>query len=329
MKYMKSILVSSVVFFLVFNSKKREKIIDNNFYITYNPFLCISCLIVVLLICTFTFLGSSEDGEYISNSNPLYEYVIFIMVLAWYYGGGKPYTTFMWIICATYYVLLGVISGDRSSSFMLLTLIVLYKLHDISIAKILVLCFLGILAANSIALFRIGAFSSPAVLMTQGLKSFFSDTAAHSYYTSITIYYYLDRVGGGIIIFFGWILTIFTGSLFLDRTTVELSALAAEIESNGGGGLLQPSFFAFYGYIGVALGTLIVCFFVSKVFYTWNNVFSVMLRYVIPVMSFRWYLYSPTTFFRACLINFGIIYLFTKLINDTSIAKKRKFDCTK
>ncbi len=329
---MKSILITSVIFYLVFNAHKKKiqrSINDDRIKLTIkqNSLISIVCLIGVLLICTYSFTGAVEAGEYVSNQSALYEYVILIMVIAWYYGGKKPYLAMLWVLCAAYYVLLGIMAGDRSSAFMLLTLIILYKMHDVSVSKIVLFCLVGIFAANTVAMFRTGdlAGASGIGLVTQGLKSFFSDTAAQSYYSGLTIYYYLDKIGNGVTLFFNWILTLFTGSLFVDRSSVELSSLAFDYNPNGGGGLFQPQFFAFYGYVGVALGALLVSYIISKIYFTWNNAYCLMLRYLIPVMCFRWYLYTPTTFFRACLFNFGIMYLATKIFDSVfggSQAKK-------
>ena len=327
---MKCILITSVIFYLFFRSKRKREIEQKGKNVVslsdkQNPFVSIVCLIAVLLICTYSFDGSVSRDEYQSNTSAIYEYVIFIMVLAWYYGGKNTFIKLFWVFCALYYVLMGILSGDRSSAFMLLTLIALYKFRDISIGKILFFTLLGIFAANSVALYREGAFSGGIGLQmyAQGLKSFFSDTAAQSYYSGLTIFYYLDKVGDGVTIFFKWVLSLFTGSLFIDRSAVELSKLAADLNPNGGGGFFQSMFYSFYGYLGVAMGSSIVAYIIKKVFYSWKNTFSLLLAFVIPVMSFRWYLYTPTTFFRACLLNFGIMYLATKAFNTFVHNKKR------
>lgn len=335
---MKCILITALVFYLVFKHKKNKGYMQNpvlnnylkNNYSTVslsgqsNSLISIVCLLLVLVICTNFFNGSVSGDDYQSNSNALYEYVIFIMVLAWYYGGNNTFVKFFWMLCAAYYVLMGIMAGDRSSAFMLLTLIALYKIKNISIGKMLILCLLGIFAANTVAMFREGSLTRGMglELYAQGLKSVFSDTAAQSYYSGLTIFYYLDKVGNGMMIFFEWVLSLFTGSLFVDRSAVELSKLAANYNPNGGGGFFQSMFFSFYGYVGVALGSGVVAYIISKIYYSWNNTFSQMLMFVIPVMSFRWYLYTPTTFFRACLLNFGIMYLATKLFNS-AFHKKR------
>lgn len=316
---MKCILTSSVVFYLVFRANKMVQEDDNFVRLSnrQNQFVSIICLTTVIFICILGYEGSAGDGEYVSNSNPLYEYVIFFMTLAWYYGGKLNFVKYIWVLCAALYVILGILAGDRSSSFMLLLLIALYKLRAIGLKKIIFFSFAGITLANAISLYRVGAESTGLAVYSIGLKSFFSDTAAQSYYSGITILYYLDRVNNDIIIFLKWIVTILTGSLFFDRSTVDLPKLAAEMNPNGGGGLFQASFFAFYGYWGVAIGSLFVSYLISKVFYSWRNTFSILLRFVIPAMSFRWYLYNPTAFFRACFINFGIIYLFVVILNNS------------
>ena len=231
----------------------------------------------------------------------------------------------MWAFCAAYYLFIGLIAGDRSSAFMLMALIVLYKFKDLSIRKVLILCLAGIFAANAIFLFREGSIfgGGDAVLYKQGLRTFFSDTAAQSYYSGLTIYYYFDRIiNDTVSLFINWVITIFSGSLFVDRTTVEFSKLAADYNFNGGGGLFQPTFYAFYGYLGVVLGSIIVAYLLKKVYYSWNNTFCMLLWFVIPAMSFRWYLYTPTTFFRACLFNFGILYLVAKVFDNMTKPSK-------
>lgn len=320
----KCLLITSSMFFCALNRtkvvNKKNCVNISNLKLKRNKLLSLAIMSFVAFISMYGFTGSVGDN-YESNSNPLFEYAVLFMILAWYYGGSIKICRLLWGIVAVFYIGVALLAGDRSSSFMLLLLIALYVLKNVSMRRMLTYAFGGILFANIIEMYRTSSTLSinTSEVFSRGLQTFFSNTAAQSYYTGLTIYYYLDDVQNSLYLFGAWIVTLFTGSAIIDRSLVDLSSLAGIYNYNGGGGLFQPYFYLFYGYIGVAIGSYITGLLLRKTFFEWKGAYANLLAFLITAMCFRWYLYTPTTLFRSCLINFGIIYLFfeytNKLIN--------------
>ena len=324
---MKSILVSSCMFYIVMaNTTRVEKkrsiqiVLDTDSH--KNDIICFSCLLVTLFACFFGFNGSAENGHYVSNNNPIFEYAILFYVFAWTYKGKNKFWLVCWYGCSAVYIAIAFAAGDRSSSFMLLFIIALYNLNKISIGKLIVFGFLGITLANIINQYRVSGLERVMLsgVFEKGLKTFFSDTAAQSYYTALTIYEYNDIITNQIQLFFNWIISIFTGGLIVKRDSVDLPRLASMYDINGGGGLFQPYFYLLFKYWGVAIGSLITAYIIKNVYRKWNNGFCNMLKVLIPAMSLRWYLYFPTVLYRTCIVNFFIIYIFVKAVDKLTAA---------
>ena len=324
---MKCILLSSVIFYFVMRWTNKG-VVNRDIKIqeANNPLLAIGCTIVSILICLFSFNGSVSTSEgYTSNNSALFEYAIFVYVLAWYYGKHSKLSMTIWFIGVLFYLITALMAGDRSSAFTLIAVLATIYFRRLGLKYLFLLCFLGILSANAIAQYRVGMQGNLVdFFLVSSLRTVFSDTAAYSYYAGLTVYYFLEHISNGLTIFYGWFISLFTGSLFIDRDTVEMTLLATRLYDNAGGGFFQSYFYAFYGYLGVAIGTLIVAIIISKVYFSWNNNFSILLGLVLPAMSFRWYLYTPTTFFRACLLNFGIMYLVLYIFNLLTKTNRNK-----
>lgn len=309
---MKCILVSSLVFYISMcwtSIAKIQFVNEHNTRLKNNGLISLLCLFIVLLICVFSFSGGVSEGEYTSNDNPLFEYALFFFVLAWYYSGNHYILKMLWILCCLLYLITALTAADRSSAFMLLIVIALYYIKVIKLSRVFLLGFFGVLVANFIDLYRNGMGTTAYALLGRGLQTVFSDTVGHACYTSLTIYYYESVINNQLEIFISWLITLFSGSLFVDRESVHLPMLATRYYMNGGGGFFQPYFFFFFKYVGVALGTLLVSYLIILVNKSKTNNYFILLRYIIPAMSLRWYLYGPTTLFRACFIMFFVIFL--------------------
>lgn len=328
---MKGILVSSCVFYIMMISSKIKKPISDNSIAQFrshnNSVVCLICLLFTIFACFFGFNGSAADGEYVSNNNPVFEYAILFFVLGWDYGSKNKNMLLLWYFCSVLYIVTALVAGDRSSAFMLLFVITLYHFNKLSLKKMMMFGFLGIALANFIGQYRTGALGDGMALglVSRGLKSIFMDTAAQSYYTSLTIYEYNDTITNQLQIFLGWIVSIFSGGIIVDRTSIDLPRLAAEYDRNGGGGLFQPYFYLFYGYMGIALGSLLTAKIIKVVYKNYRNAFFTSLKILIPAMSLRWYLYSPTTLFRTCIVNFFIICLIMKIVDQATC--KQQINC--
>lgn len=347
--YLKSILIVSSVFYLgsldfrsrYFEVFKRKNYCTNddleNFFLShYNPLNSILALCMIIAIMIFAFDGSASglSDEYVSNTNPLYEYCIFLFAFSWVYGKRSKIIRIFISLVALLYIFNGLITGDRSSSFMLMVLIASYRLKNkIVIKKMLILCILAILLANAIAVYRTDGITSSYLysLLNRGMLTFFSDTVAHSCYSGLTIAYFSDfYLGNKFSDFLSWIISLFFGSSVLNYMDIKLEEVvfaARSMFDNGGGGLF-PAYFYFYGdYVGVLFGSLISMIIIRFVYYHSDLGYCRMLSYILPAMSLRWYLYTPSTLFRACLINFLIIFFFFYFIDVLTLKNKRSILC--
>lgn len=310
---MKGILITSCIFYIVM----LRSSLNNNYQLhkpnirNQNYIISIICLIISVLSCLFGFNGSAEDGEYQSNNSPIFEYAVLFYVLAWAYGNQNKILVRYWYVCSILYIFIALLAGDRSSSFMLLFVIALNNINKLSLKRIFLFGFLGIMLANFIGQYRIGGIGGSIILdlASRGLKTLFMDTAAQSYYTSLTIYEYNETISNQLQLFGGWVISLFSGGLFIDRESINLAYLASMYDHNGGGGLFQPYFYLFGRFVGIIIGSLLVAYIIKNVYWKWNNDYSNLLKVIIPAMSLRWYLYSPTTFFRTCIINFFFLYI--------------------
>lgn len=335
--YAKSLLIVSSVFSIFFCDISKYKeyndtVIDKKHLEPYdNPLLSIISLLILVLIFIFCFDGTSvlTGGLYSSNENALYEYSIFFFALAWLYGSSRKYIRIAWVVLASYYVIIGILTGDRSSCFMVIVMVVLYLWRKANLFKISIYAILGVIFANGIAIFRNlmnynGLSSIVSVLLSNGNGVLFSDTAYYSCHSGLTILAYSELYNGSkIILFLKWLVSLVTGDLFIKGNEYELVVAAREFNYNGGGGVF-PAYFYFYGgLIGVAIASIITAYIIKRIYFKEKGEFSIILRYIIPAMSLRWYLYSPATLYRSCLINFGIIFLGFMCIHNLLLKRKR------
>ena len=90
---------------------------------------------------------------------------------------------------------------------------------------------------------------------------------------------------------------------------------------NNGGGLYSSFFYAFGGYLFVALGAIVLGYILKKVLSNRDTNKSVF-KIALVVYAFRWYLYNPSTLFKGCLIYTGLVYLLCCFINHNLSFKR-------
>lgn len=290
--------------------------------------------LVILFIILLTGYSSEvlTSDVYVSNSNPLYEYALVIYLIVWLFSEKSKFIQIMMIIYSACYILYSLNFGDRSAAFLMLALLfMIYYEKKISVMKLLILVIVAVFIANIIAVIRSdgsGSMDFSSILANTVDRGLYSDTVSYSYYSGITITALHHKDMDAPLYFFSYV-----KSLFLGTGSSEYSSLSSYARShytdlfNRGGGFFFTSFYAWFGYIGIALSAYVLGLIIRKV-YSRDGVYAQIYQILIIVFSFRWYLYSPTVFFRSVFVvatvAYGICLIFDHISRSNISNKKDK-----
>lgn len=290
----------------------------------YNPAISIGMLLLGIYITITQFSGKSTGGDYVSNSNALYEYVIMFVLLGLYYSGENKILRRLFDVLAIFYILQGVMFGDRSSAFMMVLLLAMvYFQKRLKIEKVLFFSFLGILASNIIGVLRSAVLSVGSlvqVLLNRGAYIFFSDTVSFSFYSGITIISFKDiYTGDKLELFVRWIKNFLMGG----GNSTDLALLVQrQYIHNGGGGMFPIPFYFYGGYLFVACIAIMLGLLIRMIF-TGKSRWAFLMQYLMIVYVFSWYIYSPQGLIRTLLVNFSIVYFVCVCTQNLSRGKTR------
>ena len=304
---------------------QAKDITKDNFKRKDNIIIAYGGLAVMYIILLFGYDINSLNGEgYVSNNNPLIEYAIVIFAVVWLYSGDNRIVIILLKLFSFVYVILSMSFGDRSAAFLMILLYYLLFISEkrklnLTLIKIITLAFIAILISNFAASYREAAdFNFLSIIKDALERGIYSDTVSYSYYASITITAasHLDDTFG---YFLEYLKTLVAGG-----GSSEFGNLARYVQENylyNVGGGLYPSYFYFgLGYSGVFFSALILALIIRKI-YSLNNLYALIYQILIPVLSIRWYLYGPTTFYRSILIITSILLLLC-YIADLVLKKK-------
>lgn len=322
---LKSVLLTVSILSLLITPRMVKKATEHSFLEVErkrNLVISIGGLAFILIALLFGYERGIPGigGVYVSNAKPIYEYAILVFLIVWFYGKGLKSVNTLLLMCSMVYITQGLYYGDRSSAMVLLALIIMVAINRITLGRMLFFMVFGILSANLIAIIRdyamLGFDEILRRLLSKGPLLLFSDTASYSFYAGTTIVasrnilpetplYYLAK----------FILAVFIGSSHAMTADADISAVVSKINYNAGGGL-YPSYFYYWGeFFGVIVGAIILGVVIYTVF-TRKTPFFALFQYYLTIMSFRWYLYTPLTFFRTSLliysILFGLCFIFDK-----------------
>ncbi len=328
--YAKCILLTITIVSLILTPKAIEKAISiniNSFKRKSNSIISyvgIACIIYALI---FGYVRIDAGSGYVSNAKPLYEYAILVFLMVWYYAKDKGLINYFLLpLFATVYIIQGLYYGDRSSALVLMVLIAMLYMTKLSVSRMLAFGLAGVILSNTIGILRsndLGFGGLVRQFNDLGHLVLFSDTASYSYYAGITIVasrlslpenpiYYLQK----------FILGIFLGSSTSLTNEANITVVVRQVYFNGGGGL-YPSYFYFWGeYWGLIIGAIILGLVLYKAFTT-NSAYFILMQLYLTTMCFRWYLYTPMTFFRTSIAVFTLIYGLCLLADR--LTPKRKY----
>lgn len=274
-----------------------------------NPIIFYVGMIGAFFILVFFSYASSTTGSYESNTNPLYEYCLVIIPILWLYSGNKIIRKILLTVFIAIYVIKAILHGDRSSMIPMALFLYFMYFGDrkISGVKIVFFALGGILFSNLISVYRISSSWNGVIqnfLSRYGGTLFTSDTVSMSYYTSVVVEITHNEVATPWKYFFDFVLGLFLGGGFRNA---DVNTFVLNYHFHRYGGFFYSWFYFWFGITGVILGAVMVGIILKKAFTRKGNYFE-MLKLMIIIFSFRWYLYSPLVFFRSILIVFSVVY---------------------
>ncbi len=329
----KSILLSMAIFNIFLDNTLIEfdkiKLGDiestrkNNSIISYGG---VFVLIFIIMYAFFT-VGLRNNGTYVSVSSSIFEYSWIVVCFTWYYSKNKFFPKFIMITYFVMYTYIFVNAGDRSSIIIMLFLIaILFFYKFINIKNMVAIILIGVPFMNVIGIVRdLTAFKIADVISKVYERGLYVDTVSYAYYGGLAVASLYERVQNKVAMIFGF----WGRCLGIDSEFGSLPEYATKNFPdllNNGGGIYANYFYAFGGYIGVTIGSLLLGIIVHIILKNRNESFF-PYKILLVIFVARWYLYSPMTLFRGVfvlgtlvLILCRIIYLFsTKIISKFNI----------
>ena len=283
-----------------------------------NDFFFIVCLLFFIVCYTQGLTGNNifeaggYGGDIAKSKSTLFEYGIIplSLMLIFSFDNKRLYLSY---IAAFLFIFKSLIYGGRIEVIELTICILLVKLQNIwSIKKISLVIIVG-----AIFMATWGAYRT----LDKGMSLVFSDeNASEVYFSSMRIHYLIDK---GILSFADRteaLIWYFIGTVIPQSMQPPLGNLQQylkDVYPSGGGGLAMTYFYAYGGYLAVALLSL----FVVKVFNKRSSKKPAMRIYSMFVVAMipRWYAYYPVHLIKFCLIGTIIFIISIKYLNSRRI----------
>lgn len=284
---------------------------DYSLKIENNPILFYFGYLLLWIIMLFFGYSSAAGSEYVSDTSSLYEYSLVICPIVWLYSNNDPVKKKILLVYCLAYCIKSMLHGDRSSMvpmgvFIYFLYFANYKLR---IKYVVIFAVVGVLISNIISVYRIFSFISISDLSGEyiqkyGANMFTSDTVSQSYYTSVVTQLTHDKVENTFIYFFDFLLSIVFGGSY-GEADVNKVVLKFYTEKFGGFYYSWPYFW--FGSIGVFLASCILGK-VLRTAFTRVSSYTNVLKMIMVIFSFRWYLYTCFDFFRGVLFVTSVFY---------------------
>lgn len=295
---------------------------DLNSYYKNNIIIFVIGYIILFLILIFCF-DRGINTNYTSNTNALYEYALIIFIFCWIYSGNKKITKASLLLYAFLYILNGLIYGDRSSSFPMILIVLLFLFNNkITMKYVIIFSIVGIFLANTIDVLRNNNFNfNKEVVKEVADRAFFVNTISYSHYAGTQIINFGNTSTNNKLKHF----KNYTTSYILGGT--KKYDLAQKSKNSGffnrGGGISSNYFYYWFGYVGTIIFAIIMGLSIRKIFSSELEI-ALILSYAIIIFSLRWFLYFPVAFFRTAIIVPLVCYLIVNLFDQMSKKKKIK-----
>ncbi|MBQ4536033.1 MAG: oligosaccharide repeat unit polymerase [Lachnospiraceae bacterium] len=313
----KSLLLTNIIFSFFLKPTGEAGLYKNKNEVRQNSLLIstVGIICLFLILSYGVYIYGFDTGTYVSVSSPIFEYSLFIVVAVWFYSREYKIINLGLIIYSVAYCLFFLLRGDRSSVFMLAALVfIMYFYQHFKLWQIVTLALMAVILGNFIGIVRsLEVFDVGEILATVFNKGLYVDTFSFSYYAAIAMSALFEYDSGNHF-------TIGKNYLLYqiglgDDTYANIASYAKDSYPelyNQGGGLFSAPFYSFGGYMGVIIASVLVGFFIRKI-YSGKKSRMLMYQMLIVAMSFRWYLYSPTTFIRGNLLLFTIFIIIMEI----------------
>lgn len=267
-------------------------------------------------------LFNGYEGEvgtsYVSNTTALYEYGLMFFLLTWYYSGESTGKEYCCLAYAGAYIVQAIYYGDRSSAFPMILLLFTIYFENISLKKIFTIALVGILMANTIAVYRESYSLSNFIndyFNRYGFVNIASDTVSQSYYTGVSLMAVKDMLSdtSSMVVAFMW--GILLGGNIENANVTEYGKMFA---TNKGGGLFVSDFLFWFGYYGAVVSGICIAFYISKM-QKYNHDFRGVWKLYFTITIFRWYLYTAFDLFRGVFFVFPIVYVFYRCLDKVTM----------
>ena len=276
-----------------------------------NPALFYFGYVVLWVIMIFFGYSSGVGADYVSDTSSIYEYILVICPVVWLYSNNDPSKKKLLLLFCFSYCVKSMLHGDRSSMIPMCVFIyfLYFSKYKLKVKYVIIFAIVGVLVSNIINVYRIFNYISITDLSGEyfqkyGANMFTSDTVSQSYYTSVVTQLTRDKVANSFIYFFDFLLSIVFGGSY-GNADVNKFVLRFYTEKFGGFYYSWPFFW--FGTFGVFVASCILGK-VLKVVFTKVSSYTNVLKMVIVIFCFRWYLYTCFDFFRGVLFVTSVFY---------------------
>lgn len=307
--------VFNILFFLLFPIKIYPYSPDKNLFSNQHscaPIIPIFIFIWVIISYFYGFSISDVIGER-GSPKPVYEYTLCIFILGYYFFKSKKLKLTL-DICILLYAAQNFIYGGRILGLQFLLCFYFFRLSHIfkrrtfllsSIPIILLMQIIGVARGELLY----GNFSIEQILDSLIKGGGALDTAYSAFHTS-KIFVFMDKMIPYKIPY----ITAFFMSILLGWNSFQqyqLNITAHRYFTNYEGGIYPFHWYFYFNWIGVAISALILKPFINMVNGIGNKDQSGLKKCIgiyFVCSCFRWYLYSPTGFYRGSIL-LAILYM--------------------
>lgn len=308
----------------LFYKPEKTKLVNIDLNIKKNSVIFWALIVFLIYIFMTGNLGQSGSSVYTVRITPLYEYSTLIFLMAYYYSGKNKYSLLALTSLATLFILQDFYTGGRITSIQLAILLAITVFRKLlSIKNIVLAALVGLVVVSMVGAFR-SDFSMDAIDMSSIIERLTEsylvfDTPVYAYYASATHIAATPLVSWGLR---GLSLLAFVGAIFVGEFTT-LSNVTSFVDQNFyinvGGGVLPSHMYFWFGWSGIIIIALLICWLLSRL-NRMNNDFRKLVLITIIVTVPRWYLYSPLLLFRPIVLLFimySLLYISHKIMVST------------
>lgn len=271
---------------------------------------------LMILFIGIVVLGYSRASNSRGSSTAIYEYASILIILMFYFSGGKKIQKNICAVCCLVYALTSLLNGTRIEALICVIIFVLcYFENEINPVVLLMAMLLGLIAFSIVGTLRgnwallKGNVGELAGILAK--NKFVFDTCTHAYFPMLCMidiyrkYSFLEAMH---------YLITFVLTIFLGQSRVNDGNLIQVVSNyfyHNFGGVSQGFFFVWFSYVGALIYAVVILAytrFISDRKVTLTLVKCSAIIYIVASVP-RWYLYGPWSLFRGVLI----CVIFTKV----------------